>query len=44
MICSLDRLECVDKFCYSRDLIIAEGGAEEASEQEYVVPGQSAVN
>jgi len=31
MICSLDKLECIDKFCYLGDLIIARGEAEEAS-------------
>jgi len=30
-ISSLDKLECIDKFCYLRDLIGAGGGAEKAS-------------
>jgi len=46
MISLLDKLECVDKFCYLGDLIDAGGGAEEVlfQEQEYVVPGQSSGN
>jgi len=31
MIISLDKMECVDKFCYLGDCIGAGGGAEEAS-------------
>jgi len=30
MMCSLDKFECVDKFCYLGDLIGTGGGAEEA--------------
>jgi len=42
MISSLDRLECVDKFCYLEDLIGASGGVEEATRTGVrIVPGQS---